>query len=177
MVRIDASPLKQTRWRECALRFALGGAITVAAGLIAKSFGPAAGGLFLAFPAIFPASATLVAKHEQEKKAQRGLHGRERGLDAASLDAAGAALGSIGLAAFAAINLALLREGRVAAAFALSIAGWLAGAAGAWLLWKRSHKLPGVFRSRPKEDARTDFEPARRGGESRRAGRSGAHGY
>jgi hypothetical protein len=30
--------------------------------------GPRVGGLFLAFPAIFPASATLVEKHEKQKK-------------------------------------------------------------------------------------------------------------
>jgi hypothetical protein len=32
-------------------------------GLIAARFGPVVGGLFLAFPAIFPASATLIEKH------------------------------------------------------------------------------------------------------------------
>ncbi len=51
-----------------AIRFLFGGLITVAAGIIAKRFGPGIGGLFLAFPAIFPASATLIEKHEKEKK-------------------------------------------------------------------------------------------------------------
>jgi hypothetical protein len=41
----------------------LGGVVTVVAGLLAKHYGPVFGGLFLAFPAIFPASATLVDKH------------------------------------------------------------------------------------------------------------------
>jgi hypothetical protein len=55
----------------------------------------------LPFPAIFPASATLVEKHEKQKKQQHGLDGTIRGREAAGLDAAGAAIGSIGLIAFA----------------------------------------------------------------------------
>jgi hypothetical protein len=53
----------------------LGGAITVIAGLIAAHFG----GLFLAFPAIFPASATLIEKHARERKRKAGLRGTRRG--------------------------------------------------------------------------------------------------
>ena len=67
-VRIDVSALGEIQWYEYGLRFLFGGAITVGAGLIAKRWGPELGGLFLAFPAIFPASATLVEKIEKEKK-------------------------------------------------------------------------------------------------------------
>jgi Protein of unknown function (DUF3147) len=95
-----AAPAK-TKWSEYLVRFAFGGAITVIAGILAKYFGPVFGGLFLAFPAIFPASATLVAKHETEKKKNAGIATTSRGRQAAALDAAGAALGSAGLAAFA----------------------------------------------------------------------------
>src|SRR5690242_11311523 len=100
-IRVQFETLKQTRWYECLIRFALGGAITVIAGLLGKKFGPAVGGLFLAFPAIFPASATLVEKHEQQRKQQKGLKGVDRGTDAAALDALGASLGSMGLVVFA----------------------------------------------------------------------------
>jgi len=71
--------------------------ITALAGIIAKKFGPGIGGLFLAFPAIFPASATLIEKHEKEKKESLGLKGAARGRNAASIDAAGSSLGSVGL--------------------------------------------------------------------------------
>lgn len=64
---------------------------------MAKKFGPTVGGLFLAFPAIFPATATLIERHEREKKRQKGLTGEPRGRDAAALEATGSALGSIGL--------------------------------------------------------------------------------
>jgi hypothetical protein len=96
-ISLDPSALGKTKWYEYALRFAFGGAITVAAGLIANKWGPGVGGLFLAFPAIFPASATLIEKHE--KKNSNSLDGTVRGREAAGLDAAGAAIGSIGLIA------------------------------------------------------------------------------
>lgn len=63
LIKFKTSALRRTRWYEYALRFFFGGAVTVGAGLIAKFYGPVFGGLFLAFPAIFPASATLVQKH------------------------------------------------------------------------------------------------------------------
>ena len=75
--------------------------ITAIAGLIAKKFGPGVGGLFLAFPAIFPASATLIEKHEKQKKEKEALDDAERGRKAASVDAAGSAMGSVGLLLFA----------------------------------------------------------------------------
>jgi len=76
----------------------------------------------LAFPAIFVASATLVEKHERERKQKRGLAGRRRGTDAAALDAAGAALGTLGLVAFG------------------SVVWWLASDfGGIALLWHRLH--------------------------------------
>jgi hypothetical protein len=98
-------------------RLAKGGRLelTVIAGLIAARFGPVVGGLFLAFPAIFPASATLIEKHVRERKEKAGLPGARRGKEAAALDAAGAALGSFGLAAFG-----------------LAAASWLAVAVLAW---------------------------------------------
>ena len=100
-VKASLAPLKQTKWYEYATRFLIGGAITVFAGLVAKKFGPTVGGLFLAFPAIFPASATLIEKHERQKKERAGKQPGHRGQDAAALDAVGAAMGSIGLIAFA----------------------------------------------------------------------------
>jgi hypothetical protein len=49
--------------------------MTAVAGVIAKYYGPVIGGLFLSCPAIFPASATLIEKHAQQKKACVGLKG------------------------------------------------------------------------------------------------------
>ena len=71
IVRFNTSALGDIRWYEYAIRFALGGAMTVIAGLIASRYGPIVGGLFLALPAIFPASATLIEKHQRERKEKR----------------------------------------------------------------------------------------------------------
>ena len=77
IVQFKPSALRQTRWYEYLVRFVLGGVMTAVAGLIAARFGPVIGGLFLAFPAIFPASATLIEKHVRERKEKRVC--RERG--------------------------------------------------------------------------------------------------
>ena len=100
-VHADLTVVRQARWYEYAVRFLFGGLITAAAGLIAMKFGPVIGGLFLAFPAIFPASATLIEKHEIERKTRLGLNGKKRAAKAVSVAAAGASIGTIGLAIFA----------------------------------------------------------------------------
>jgi hypothetical protein len=133
IVRLNPSALRETRWYEYLIRFALGGAITVIAGYIAARFGPIVGGLFLAFPAIFPASATLIEKHVRERKEKAGLAGKRRGKEAAALDARGAMLGSFGLAAFALV-IWLMIERSPPLAFLLATAAWLAVAVLAWIL-------------------------------------------
>jgi hypothetical protein len=101
IVKASLDQLNDIKPREIGMRFLFGGACTVAAYLIARHFGPAVGGLFLAFPAIFPASASLIEKHEKSDKATVGSDGTERGRLAAGLDAAGTAMGCIGLMGFA----------------------------------------------------------------------------
>jgi hypothetical protein len=101
IVRFRLSALKEGRWYEYVIRFGLGGLTTVVTGMIADSKGAAVGGLFLAFPAVLCASATLVEAHERREKRQHGLNGQKRGTDAAALEAVGAAIGSLGLVSFA----------------------------------------------------------------------------
>jgi hypothetical protein len=102
-VHARLATLREGQWHEYAGRFLMGGVATVLTGIVAAVFGPIVGGLFLAFPAIMPATATLVAKHERERKEQAGLSGTRRGQEVAAIEASGAALGSIGLIAFAAV--------------------------------------------------------------------------
>lgn len=101
-ISLEFSSIKQGRWYDYGIRFLFGGIITVITGEIAKKFGPGVAGLFLAFPAIFPASATLIEKHEREKKEKAGVHGIRRGRALASIDGAGAAIGGLALIVFAA---------------------------------------------------------------------------
>jgi hypothetical protein len=137
-VSLDFSAFRRTRWYEYAVRFLFGGAITVIAGLLARHFGPAFGGLFLAFPAIFPASATLVEKHEKEKKQRAGIFHTDRGRQAAALAAAGAAMGSVGLVTFGFIVWRLLPIWHPAIVLLCATAGWLVTS---FVLWRvrRSH--------------------------------------
>jgi hypothetical protein len=140
-VRIKLSALRETRWHEYLIRFVLGGLVTAGTGVIANWFGPETGGLFLALPAIFCASATLVEKHERKRKERAGVRGTRRGKEAAALDAAGAALGSFGLLAFGAAMWLLARD---LSWWALLVAS-LAWGTVSLLLWSIRRWIWGAF--------------------------------
>src|SRR5437868_7178761 len=131
-VHADFSAVKRSRWYELVLRFFFGGLITVITGILAKKFGPVVGGLFLAFPAIFPASATLLEKHTKEKKQRAGINGTMRARAIAAADAAGSAMGALGLALFAVIVWKLLPAHAPAAVLATATVAWLCLAVATW---------------------------------------------
>jgi uncharacterized protein DUF3147 len=135
-IQINLSPIFKTRWYEYATRFVLGGLITVCAGLIADKWGPSVGGLFLAFPAILPASATLIEKHEKESKQAKGLNGANRAKNAASIDAAGASIGSIGLLVFAVGGSIFLPKWFAPAVLILAMFAWFVVSVIFWRLRK-----------------------------------------
>jgi Protein of unknown function (DUF3147) len=136
-ITLSTSGLKRAQWWEYAIRFALGGLITALAGFLAKKFGPGFGGLFLAFPAILAASSTLIERHERQKKEQKGFRGMYRGRHAAGADAAGAAMGSIGLIAFAGAVEKLLPDHTAVLAICAATVAWAVVSTGVWFLWKR----------------------------------------
>lgn len=133
MIDANLSALRQTRPHEYLLRFVFGGLCTVGTGLIANRFGPVIGGLFLAFPAIFPAGIMLIASHEKKRKAEIGCDGTQRGRMAASLDAAGAALGCIALAAFAALVWVGLQRYPPTLVITVAAVLWITVATLAWM--------------------------------------------
>lgn len=137
MISIRLSSVKETRAREYLLRFIFGGAATVLAGLVAKYFGPGPGGLFLAFPAIFPAAATLMEAHSRQRMAQIGHDGTNRGRIGASIDAASAALGCVGLAGFALVVWLLLPRHRPVPIILAATAVWTAVSIGLWEVRRR----------------------------------------
>jgi hypothetical protein len=137
-IEVNFSSFKQTTLREHVVRFVLGGMVTVAAGLIARRWGPMVGGVFLAFPAIFPAGATLIEQHEMKRKREIGQHGRRRGREAAALDALGASLGAMGLAAFAVVLWRFLPAHSSWGALVLAVAAWAVVSVVLWMLRKRS---------------------------------------
>ena len=106
--------------KELGVRFLFGCAISLVAGVISMRYGPRVGGLFLAFPAILPASLTLIED-------KRGNH-------QAMVDAMGAILGGVALGAFAALASLLLRHFPAGLALAFATAAWLLVAVGLYLV-------------------------------------------
>ncbi len=136
IVKANFASLKDTKPHDYAIRFLFGGLCTVAAGLIAKRFGPGVGGLFLAFPAIFPAGASLIEKHEKEKKQKAGFEGTTRGRTAAGIDSVGASIGCIGLAGFAAVLWQGLPRHNAVIVIAAATFVWLVISVSLWVLRK-----------------------------------------
>jgi hypothetical protein len=134
MIGARVASLKGTKAHEYLIRFLLGGSVAVVAGLIADRFGPVIGGLFLAFPAIFPAAATMLEKHEREKKERDGLSAGKRGRMAAGVDAGGTALGTIGLASFALVIWKGLPNHPVWIVLTIGLICWTLMSAGLWWL-------------------------------------------
>jgi nicotinamide-nucleotide amidase len=91
---LDLNKIRSIRPREYLIRFAFGASISLIAGILTLRFGPRFGGLFLAFPAILPATLTLLEKKD--------------GLAQAAADVRGAVIGSIGMIAFAVVAMTLI---------------------------------------------------------------------
>lgn len=87
--RFEWERLREVEWHDVMVRFAFGATISLVAALIGARFGAFVGGAFLAFPAILPATLTLVQRHGSRADAE--------------LDDRGAAAGAPGLVAFAAL--------------------------------------------------------------------------
>ena len=117
------------------LRFVFGFAISIAAALVGMRFGQRLGGLFLAFPAILPASLTLIEEEE--------------GDDPASINATGAVIGGAALVAFAATAAWLLPRRPPLLALAAAAAVWFGLALA-------------VYQAISRRPARRDLEASRR---------------
>ena len=117
----ELSGLKRVAVWEHALRFGFGGLVSVGAALVSHRWGPEIGGLLLAFPAILPASLTLVKEHDGRRQA--------------ASDARGARLGALALAGFALTALALANvEASAALTLFGALAAWMALAVALWAL-------------------------------------------
>jgi hypothetical protein len=142
VVKFRLSALRRTRWYEVVLRFLFGGLATVATGMIAKSYGPVIGGLFLAFPAIFPATATLVEKHVREKKKKAHIEGVNRSRHAVALEARGTTMGSLGLVLFGLLVWRFLVD---RPAWLVLLAASLAWLVTSILIWELRRLIRGRF--------------------------------
>jgi uncharacterized membrane protein (GlpM family) len=146
LIKLHLGAVKRTRWHEYLTRFVLGGLITAMTGWLANRYGPVLGGLFLTFPAIFPASATLLEKHERAQKRNAGIASTIRGRRAAALEARGALLGAIGGMVFAALVWKLLPRTSLTATLILALVSWLCVSSLLWYVRKHHARLHSVFR-------------------------------
>jgi len=138
LLRLQFDSLKATKASEYVWRFVFGGVVTVVASLMAHWFGPVVGGLFLAFPGIFPAGVSLVEKHKMQREAKEGKHGRRSAAAEASVEAAGASVGAIGLAAFAVVVWRGVPSHSLAAVLCCAFAAWMVVG---WLFWWARERL------------------------------------
>lgn len=118
------------------MRFLFGGAVTAIVGVIGKVYRPAVAGLFLAFPAILPASVTLIEKHETSNRCRAGFHAAHRGRAVASVYVAGTAMGSLGLLVFAVLTWKLVPIISAWAVIAIACAAWFGTSFAVWRLRK-----------------------------------------
>ena len=96
--RLTPSDIAKHGFEDYAVRFAFGAGIALVAGLLGMWLGSKFGGVFLGFPAILPASLTLIQKKD--------------GKEQAAIDSEGAVLGAIGFVGFAiVVTLTVVRFG------------------------------------------------------------------
>jgi uncharacterized membrane protein YfcA len=132
-VSFDGARLRDTRPRDLVIRFAFGFAVSVVAGIVSMSIGDRPGGLFLAFPAILPASLTLIADKESTSEAE--------------VDAAGALIGAAALVAFAVVSWQALARLPLVVADAAAFGAWLVASVGTyfavrWTIRRRRRRSP-----------------------------------
>jgi uncharacterized membrane protein (GlpM family) len=119
-IRFRPGKIRDCRPRDFIVRFVFGAAVSLAAAVVGKVWGPAFGGLFLAFPAILPAALTLIEDKESRRDARH--------------NDLGAIAGVPGLAVF---GLAVWQLHENAwAALLVGFAGWMVVAIGLALLYR-----------------------------------------
>jgi hypothetical protein len=123
--RFNPSQIGAHRVRDYIIRLVFGAAISLVAGAIGMKFGPRLGGVLLGFPAILPASLTLIEKKE--------------GKEQASVDSIGAGLGAVAMIAFAVIVSLTVVSWGVLPSLAASLVVWLAVAIGLYVLVQVTH--------------------------------------
>ena len=122
-VGFDWAKATRVKPTEMSVRFGFGALVALVAAGVGSLAGPKAGGLFLAFPAILPASLTLIEKKE--------------GLSKAWSDASGGALGAIAMAAFALVAIRLLTWSPLVA-LVFAMVAWAAVSIGLYFLFRIS---------------------------------------
>lgn len=118
--RLEPSALNKHKPSDYITRFLFGAGISAAAASVGAVYGAKIGGILLAFPAILPASLTLIERKEGRREA--------------AVDATGALLGAIALMAFAAVAARALTHFSAGIALGLAASAWAVLAIGLYVL-------------------------------------------
>lgn len=120
---LSAEGLFHARRGELFVRFCFGAAAGALAGAMGLVLAPRLAGVFLAFPAILPATLTLIEREDSERAAED--------------DDVGAVLGAAALVAFGALAWWLLPRLGAPAALAAATGGWLGCAVSLYVVLRR----------------------------------------
>jgi hypothetical protein len=112
--RAQVSKLGEVQAGDLLIRFAFGALISVVAGVVTLVWNPKVGGMFLAFPAILPATLTLIEKKDSKREAEENDEG--------------AILGSVAMFSFAATSVCALSALAAGLALGVATAAWIATA-------------------------------------------------
>ncbi|HET9729850.1 MAG TPA: DUF3147 family protein [Acidimicrobiia bacterium] len=153
--------LRKIDARDLAIRFAFGAVVSMIASIMGLAFTPTVGGLFLAFPAILPASLTLLEQKSDTAAARHNVRG--------------AVLGAVGLTGFAVVAAARFDRAYVGIALIAALAAWIAISVALYLFTaalQRRHKpraatLPPTFVALGGTCAQTDSRSSNRSNSSR----------
>ncbi|OLD91888.1 MAG: hypothetical protein AUG84_02935 [Chloroflexi bacterium 13_1_20CM_4_66_7] len=126
---VDPSEVTNHKPTDYLVRFVFGAAISLVAGVIGLKFGPVVGGVLLGFPAILPASLTLIEKKE--------------GKEEASIDSLGAILGAVAMVAFAVVVTLWVTSWGVVPSLVVAMIVWFLVAGGLYFL------VAAVYRREP----------------------------
>ena len=118
--KLEPSRLKRHGVNDYLVRFGFGFVISAVAAIAGSVFGAKVGGVLLGFPAILPASLTLIERKDGRRQAMT--------------DATGAILGSLALIAFAVVAAVTLTKLPAVISLALATVTWLAVAFALYVL-------------------------------------------
>jgi uncharacterized membrane protein len=116
---VRLSAVRDVPRRDLAIRFAFGAGISTAAAIIGLAAGARIGGVFLAFPAILPATLTLLEKEDSKRTAEN--------------DDVGSILGAAALAVFGVVTWLLVRHDGAPVGLVAAAVAWLGTAVALYL--------------------------------------------
>jgi uncharacterized membrane protein (GlpM family) len=117
---IDPGAVREVGVGELAIRFVFGAGVSMVAGVVSLVWGARVGGVLLAFPAILPATLTLIEQQESKEQAEQ--------------DDEGAVIGAAALGAFAGTAWWLLDGHSALVALTAATLAWLIVAVGLYVI-------------------------------------------